>query len=192
MTDPAKQLSVEHLEFLTKAAISRDVALAAGIYTAAKLSQLPQEFHEWPGRRALPAIVFPWRSFCGEILYQLRPEAPISRSDGSPAKYVFPKGAEMVLNVHPLMEPLVRNTDIPLVICEGTKQTLAAVSALLGAGDRAVVGMPGCYGWSQHRKQIPDLRELATVLRGRKVSLIFDADWKTNRGVWQAAKGLTE
>jgi hypothetical protein len=42
MTDPAKQLSVEHLEFLTKAAISRDVALAAGIYTAAKLSQLPQ------------------------------------------------------------------------------------------------------------------------------------------------------
>ena len=98
----------------------------------------------------------------------------------------------MVLDVHPLMEPLVRNTDIPLVICEGTKQTLAAVSALLGAGDRAVVGMPGCYGWSQHRKQIPDLRELATVLRGRKVTLIFDADWKTNREVWQAAEGLTE
>lgn len=189
--DNQASLSDEHLDFLTKAAITPDVVRSAGIYSVTKREQLPDEFKEWPGRKGVPGIVFPWRGFSGDVVPQLRPDTKVVRKDGHEVKYVFPADVEMVLNVHPMMDALVRDAAVPLIIVEGTKQTLAAVSAVVGARDFAVVGMPGCYGWSQHRRQIPDLKALASVLRGRDVILSFDADWKTNRDVWEAAEGLT-
>ena len=188
----AHTISDTHMAMLLGAAITSDVAISGGVYTAATVEDLPPEFHEWPGRRAVPGVVFPWRGFAGNVIHQVRPDKPIQKQDDTEAKYVFAPGAEMVLHVHPMMDELVRDPKVPLVITEGTKQTLAAVSALIGDRDYAVVGMPGCYGWSQKRRQIADLKSLATVLRGRKVYLVFDADWTSNRNVWEAANGLTD
>lgn len=188
----AKTISDTHMSMLLSAAITSDVAIGGGVHTALTVEQLPEVFREWPGMRAVPGLVFPWRGFAGDVVYQVRPDKAIVKADETEAKYVFAKDTEMVLHVHPFMDELVRDRDIPLVITEGTKQTLAAVSALIGGKDYAVVGMPGCYGWSQKRRQIADLKSLATVLRGRKVVLIFDADWTTNRNVWEAANGLTD
>lgn len=187
----AHTITEKHMALLTSSAITPDVATSAGVFSVTSAEDVPEVFREWPGRGAVPGLVFPWRGLTAEVL-QLRPDRPVKRSDGSEAKYVFPKGVELVLSVHPLMEPLVRDPSIPLVITEGTKQTLAAVSALVGGQDYAVVGIAGCYGWSQRQQQIPDLHELAHVLRGRTVYTVFDADWTTNRQVWQAAKGLTD
>lgn len=188
----ARTISDAHMSMLTNSAITPDVATSGGVYTASTVEELPAEFHEWPGARAVPGIVFPWRGFAGAVVHQVRPDKPIRKQDDTEAKYVFAADTEMVLHVHPMMDELVRDPKVPLVITEGTKQTLAAVSALVGAGDYAAVGMPGCYGWSQKRRQIADLKSLATVLRGRKVFLIFDADWTSNRNVWEAANGLTD
>lgn len=187
----AHEISDEHMAFLTASAITPDIATSAGIFSVTRAEDVPDVFREWPGRAAVPGLVFPWRGLTGDVL-QLRPDTPVKRRDGGAAKYVFPKGVELVLGVHPLMEALVRDPAVPLVITEGTKQTLAAVSALVGGQDYAVVGIAGCYGWSQHQGQIPDLHELAHALRGRAVYLVFDADWTTNRNVWQAAKELTD
>jgi putative DNA primase/helicase len=187
----AHTITEKHMALLTSSAITPDVAFSAGVFSVTNAEDVPEVFREWPGRGSIPGLVFPWRGLTDEVL-QLRPDRPVKRGDGSEAKYVFPKGVELVLSVHPLMEALVRDPEVPLVITEGTKQTLAAVSALVGGQDYAVVGIAGCYGWSQRQQQIPDLHELAHALRGRTVYTVFDADWTTNRGVWQAAKGLTD
>jgi putative DNA primase/helicase len=187
----AHTITDEHMALLTSSAITSDVVTSAGIFSVTCPEDVPEVFREWPGRRSIPGLVFPWHGMTGNAVYQLRPDRPVKRADGSEAKYVFPKGVELVLSVHPLMNRLVHDPEVPLVITEGTKQTLAAVSALVGGQDYAVAGIAGCYGWSQRQQQIPDLRELAHVLRGRTVFLVFDADWTTNRGVWEAANGLT-
>lgn len=194
MTEPKvrPKISTEHLEFLEGQAITRDVLRDAGVYTLYDADDLPKSMRLWPGRDGYPGLAFPWRGYDGAVLTQVRPETPIKFDDGHVAKYVFPKGCEMILTIHPWMDELVDTPTVPLMIIEGTKQYLAAVSALGKDSEYALVGMPGCYGWKQHRKPLPDLGALAEVLPGRSVYLGFDADWKHNRDVFEAAKALTD
>ena len=78
---------------------------------------------------------------------------------------------------------------VPLVIVEGTKQHLAAASALDGCSNpHAVVGISGCRGWLSDGRPIPCLHSIP--LDGRKVFIAFDADVVTNRDVWDAATEL--
>lgn len=186
-------LTDEHREFLSAAAITPDIAASAGVHSALEAADLPAELHAWRGE--LPGIVFPWwRAEAdpddGPVLWQFRPDTPIARKDGRGVmKYVFPKNARQGFNVHPVMASLVADVSVPLVLVEGTKQTLAAVSALTGEGT-AVVGMAGCYGWSQDQNPIADIK--AIPWRGRQVFLCFDADVATNRDVWEAAGKLRD
>jgi len=186
---PAGAITVDHLAVLGRA-ITSDVALAGGVYTATAVEDLPTEFREWPGHRGVPGLVFPWCGITGKTAHQLRPDKPVEKGDGEFAKYVFAKGTVMMLNVHPMMADAVADKSKPLLIVEGTKQYLAAVTALVGKGEYAAVGMAGCYGWSQQGRQLDDLRVLK--LNGRDVVLALDADFATNRGVWDAASKLTE
>jgi len=185
---PPRTLSAEHEALLSAAAITPDIAQAAGVYTATEEGDLPAELADW-APAALPGIVFRWDPVAGGApLYQLRPDRPIPKADGTGhLKYVFPIGAQLCFAVHPLMRERVADPTTPIVVVEGTKQTLAGVAAL-ASSDYAVVGMSGCYGWSQHNEPIPDLR--AVPWSRRDVYLVFDADITTNRDVWEAAQGL--
>jgi putative DNA primase/helicase len=184
-------LSDGHANVLVKAAIAPDVAAEGGISTVEAVADLPAEFRGY-GSDALPAMVFRWTSITGQVLVQLRPDNPIAGKDGTPVRYLFPSGAVPVLNVHPAMRERVLDPRVPLVVVEGTKQYLAAVSALetLESPAYAAVGVAGCWGWCSGGGPVPDLDHIPWA--DREVVLCFDADMATNRQVWQAAADLTE
>lgn len=186
-----RTISREHLDFLAKQGISRDVAEAAGIYSVLERDDIPTEFRKWPGRDAVPGLIFPWRGYEGDGLLQLRPDRPVRKSDGTLAKYMFPKHSKLVLNVHPMMDALVDDTKIPKIFVEGTKQPLAVISSLVSGADYAVIGMAGCWGFKQDHKEITDFKALGGVLPGSMAYLGLDADWQHNPLVWDAAKEVT-
>ena len=179
-------LNKEDRAWLDKAAIAE--AQQAGVTRIRKADNLPPELGQW--WKHVPAYCFEWRSFGGAVLYQLRPDKPPS-SNGKDIKYIFPAGSTPVLAVPPGYQELVGNVEIPLVIVEGTKQHLAAASALADSSNPfAVVGISGCHGWVKDGSPIPCLHQIP--LEGRQIYLAFDADVKSNRRVHEAATGLAE
>jgi putative DNA primase/helicase len=93
----------------------------------------------------------------------------------------------MVLNVHPAHADRLASARL-LVLVEGTKQTLAAVSA--AGSDVAVIGIAGCYGWSSDGAPIPDIGRVPW--ERREVVAVFDADVATNPDVHEAARRLAQ
>lgn len=181
----AGSLTSEHEKMLIAAAISVEVAEAAGVRSAVTVEDVPEPFR-WC--KAAPGIVFPWRSPSGALLEQYRPDTPVMNGDGRARKYLFPKDSTPVLNVHPAMVDRLAST-CPVVVVEGTKQYLAAVTAAIGT-EHAVVGISGCWGWSSGGAPIADMAAISWV--GRDVVIIFDADVATNCSVHQAAGRLAD
>lgn len=175
-----------HRDMLLDSAIDEQTVTESGVYTAHSPDELPEELQGW-GDQVVPALVFPHTGVNGDPAPQIRPDTAV-QLDGEERKYLFPKGGGGVLSVHPSMRTRVGGSD-PLVIVEGTKQHLAAVSAL--RYERyACVGMFGCWGWSRDGKPIADLRSIP--LHKRDVYLILDADRTTNPDVYQAAVNLSQ
>jgi Domain of unknown function (DUF3854) len=147
------------------------------------VADLPAE-HAWCN--AAPGLLFPWRSSDGRVVMQYRPDvAP--EVDGRKQKYRWVTGEDLVIHVHPDMADRLPFAG-KLVVVEGTKQHLAAVTAVLDAPDVAVVGIAGCYGWLHEGTPIDDMGAIPWV--GKNVTIIFDADVATNAMVWGAAKRL--
>lgn len=121
-------------------------------------------------------IMFPWSDGVGATVWQSRPDKPFLNEDGKPVKYLFPKGAQVPFN-------RLRDGDTytRLIIAEGTKQSWAVLSH--APADFAVYGMSGCWGYKH-----ADL----TVVDGRDVFLLLDADLETNPDVYAAAEQLTK
>ncbi len=119
---------------------------------------------------------FPWSDGVSPVVWQSRPDRPREDDKGRPMKYVFPKGAKVPLN-------RLRDSDMHtrLIIAEGTCQQLAVQSH--APADFAVYGLAGCWGWKH-----ADL----TVVDGRDVFLLLDADLETNPDVYAAAEQFTK
>jgi DNA polymerase-1 len=175
-------IAPRHRTLLTDAGILPEVARGI-VRTIDSFEEMPPAFYNL-GEEAAPGLLFLWTGLRDEILPQYRPDVPLP--DGS--KYRFPGTSTPVLWVHSAMRKAVAQGTTPIVLVEGTKQHLAAVSALAGT-DHAVVGMSGCYGWSHDGgKPIPDFLDLPWD--GRVVYVCLDADVSTNRDVWHAAEKL--
>lgn len=186
---PPDPLNPDHREFLANAAI--DEKRMEGIWSVKGPTDLPEGMaHLW--RHAEKgAVVFPWTTVKGEVLPQVRLDHPPTEKDGKKKGYRFPKDSTMVLAVPPGYRDRVMDPAVPLVIVEGTKQHLAAASALDGSSNPyAVVGISGCRGWSKDGRPIPCLHGIP--LNDRIVFLAFDADVTTNRDVHDAATSLAE
>ncbi|CAN5734511.1 hypothetical protein BH24DEI2_BH24DEI2_19660 [soil metagenome] len=171
-------------DYLRDAAISAKVAESGGVRRVVTIDDIP-EHARWT--HSVPGTVFPWHSPNGDTVLQYRPDTAVDY-DGEPRKYLWPKGQPSVLNVHPSMSERVGGT-CPLVVVEGTKQHLAAVTAALGLDDVAVVGVAGCYGWMTDGQPIADL---SAVRWSRPVIVVFDADVATNPNVHAAATRLAD
>jgi putative DNA primase/helicase len=181
----AATISTAHADYLTGSAIDLAVAVAGGVRTANALEELPAALR-WCG--STPGIVFPYRSPAGAVVEQYRPDVPVDMGEGRSAKYVFPKDSTAGLNVHPDMADRLSSAG-RIVVVEGTKQHLAAVTAAADL-DVAVVGMAGCYGWSSGGEPSPDLALIPWS--GREVVVVFDADLATNIDVYTAASRLAD
>ena len=115
-------------------------------------------------------IVFTWRE--GEHATEQRRPWP-----GAGGQYYWTAGEDLHLNV--LRDP---GPEATVLLCEGTKQSLAVAS--WAPPEYAVMGMPGCYGWTMSRKL--DLSRFA----GRTVLVMLDADAAGNLDVWEAGTRL--
>lgn len=71
--------------------------------------------------------------------------------------------------------------DSPVLLVEGTKQSLAATSH--APAEYSVIGMAGCWGWS---------KEKLGRFRGRSVVLCLDADASSNLDVYEAGEKMGE
>lgn len=172
-------LTPEHRALLESAAITPEVAAAAGVYSITAVEQIPPEFASY-GQAAVPALAFPYRSPTGEQRTQLRPDVPVV-IDGRPSKYLWASDTPLVLNA------ARHDPDASTVlIVEGTKQALAAASHAPDGIE--VLGMVGCRGWYRDGAPSPDL----AVCDDRDVVIVLDADAATNLDVYTAGVGLAE
>lgn len=155
-------ITPEHRAFLNAAAITDEVIDSCGIQSRTKKPT---------------GIVFTWRDRNGVELPQIRPDDPAIDANGRPIKYVFPEGAELIMN------QLRDSGEGPILIVEGTKQQYAALS--YAPETFAIYGISGCWGWVEKEKVtwVPDL----TWAMGRDVYLLFDADLESNFSVHRAA-----
>lgn len=173
-------LTEEHATYLREqAAITAEVAASHGLRSATTVDELPEWAQSW-GEKAVPAIVFPWKTIYDEVIEQVRPDTEIEHN-GETYKYLFPKGAGAVLNA------LRHDKDAERVlIVEGTKQGLAAAS--WAPDGVAVYGVGGCRNWSSDGIPDADLE----VCDGKEVYILLDADVASNRDVYDAAVKLSQ
>ena len=141
-----------------------DSAISADVIDASGIESTPK------------GLRFPWNDGTSATVWQTRPDEPFTNDDGDLVKYLFPKGAQVPFN-------RLRDGDdfSRVIIAEGTKQSYAVLSH--APADFAVYGMSGCWGYKN-----ADL----SVVDGRDVFLLLDADVESNLGVWSAAEQMTK
>jgi hypothetical protein len=183
---PSLLISDAHRALLEQSAISLDVATRIGVRSAELPADLPDEAQDLAMHT--PGLLFPLRDREGLIAWQIRPDRPqADPATGKPRKYILQAGVGSFLTVHPPMDAILANLDAvkTVLVVEGTKQTIAAVSWV--DDDVLVLGVQGCWGWSSGGNPIPDF---AGIVEGRPVVVAFDADIATNASVHAAAVRL--
>lgn len=181
------EVAEQHHKMLADSAISEEVYLAADTRSVLCPEELPEECNEWSD--LVPGLLFARESVEGRRSWQFRPDTPPVRKK-RPKKYLTLAGEPQVMTVHPWMRQFLTNPAMPLVIIEGTKQYLAAVSVLGQTSAYAAIGMSGCWGWSTDQALSPDLQ--AIPVQGRSVIVVMDADISTNPRVYDAAQRLAD
>lgn len=176
----------EQVKILQARAISPEVAAAAGVLSIRTASDLPEGCPDyWTTENGyLPGLLFRYQApITGTVEYQLRPDTPVVKDDGSVAKYVFRKGAASI--VHQAHRD-VYGTAESVLLTEGTCQTIAAASVAPNGWD--VYGIAGCQSWMKAGIPSADL----AVVSGRDVLIALDADAATNRDVYDAGVRLRD
>jgi hypothetical protein len=166
-----------------KSGIDPAVAAERGYYTARRRSEVPEVFKEYQRK---PGLVVPMFSPDGETTgYQLRPNHPIKRKNGSAPKYETPAGSHITLDVNPLMLDQVRHGDGDLWVTEGCKK----VDSLASWGEPAV-GFIGVWNMATPKTKgtVPLACWQHVRLKGRRVIIVFDADARTNPDVQEALR----
>lgn len=185
-SEPDALLTARHHKTLEKAAISPNRIKL--VRTVEREEDLSPELRRW-GDRVLPAMEFTWKTVTGETVHQIRLNNPITGKDGHQIRYLFGDGVSGLIGVDPAFADHQDDTRIPAMLVEGTKQFLAAASALEDGHPSAIpFGMPGCWGWSSDEEPCDDLRAMA--LANRDVLVAFDADLQSNPMVFLAARRL--
>jgi hypothetical protein len=176
-------LSGSHQRQLAESGIAPHVGAARGYRTIHRRSEVPCEFADWQRRLGL---LVPTHSPDGKTRgYQLKPNKPIRRKNGSAPKYETAAGSTITLDVNPMMLDEVRHGGGDLWATEGCKK----VDSLASRGEPAVgfigvwnMAVPGTKG------TIPLACWQHVRLRGRRVIVVFDADARTNPDVQEALR----
>jgi len=184
--DTPNELSDRHRRVLEKgSAIAPEVIAARGYCTATRRADVPHVLSAWQRR---PGLVVPTYSPDGVTHgYQLRPDRPIRRKDGKAPKYETPHGSRIALDVNPLMLEEVRAGEDVLWITEGAKKVDSLASRGLPA-----VGFTGVWNFAvpgtKGTEPLPCWQHVR--LGGRTVTIVYDADARTNPDVQEALRRL--
>lgn len=180
-------LSTSHRTQLEASAISPEIIDARGYRTVEKRADLKR--CGFSDRQALvPALLVPVWGVDGQIsIYQARPDAP-RIVGGKPNKYETPRGARMVLDIHPHAQVRVADPTVPLFITEGVKKGDSLVSR-----ECCTVSLLGVWNWRGSNSQggktaLDDWESIA--LNDRQIYIIFDSDVMLNPKVHSALSRL--
>lgn len=185
-----KQLLPQHHAMLLASAISLDVAVARGYWSATRKSEL-QDLGFGAGQQRVPALVIPVHGVTGEVvLHQIRPDQPRRNAQGKPIKYETPSKAHMALDVPPSVRPLLGNPNVPLVVTEGARKADSGASVRL-----CCIAVAGVWNWRGTNDDggsvaLPDWEQVA--LNDRTVHLAFDSDVTTKPPVQSALQRLRD
>lgn len=181
-----KNLSEANARTLIESGIPLDYAVHdIGIYTARTIEDMPEDLKEYAN--VLPGTIFPLRSPDGTLIHQVRrdtiPQPKLGRKASS--KYLQPKSTGALVTMHPNQLDRV-GVATEIWIIEGTKQGVCA--SYYAPTDVLVLAIQGCTGWMSEGTGVPDLSQV--VLDGVNVTIFFDADRSTKRGVYDAGVNL--
>lgn len=115
--------------------------------------------------------------------WQFRPDTPRSNDKGKVRKYEMPRGRVAVVDVHPDNVDRIADPRVELFITEGIKKGDALTSLGL-----CVVTLSGVFNWRSTLGTLGDWEDVP--LRGRAVTVLFDADAAKNRNVARAMARL--
>lgn len=172
----------DHARILRDSAISPEVAKNTARSGACEADN---------GKRKSPSLAFGYYHPDDTTHLVHRLDTPFVGKDGKTIRYLAQKGARG-LQTHPLIRDYLHTPSYDLVVVEGTKQTLAVVTALRGR-KVAVVGINGIRGWCWNPGAAPGtpLPDWGFIpLRGRRVFTVPDGDWTTKDGVRDGADAL--
>jgi hypothetical protein len=178
-------LSDSHWRQLKESAIAQEATAARGYRTIRRRSEVPDVFADWQRRLGL---LVPTYSPDGQTSgYQLKPNKPIPRKTGNAPKYETPTGSRITLDVNPLMLEEVRGGDGDLWVTEGPKKVDALTSH-----SEPTVGIIGVWNFAEpgSKSTTPLSCWNHVRLRGRRVTIVYDADAKTNSDVQEALRRL--
>ena len=174
-------LSAEHRKMLeVESSISREYIAGRGYYTASRRADVPEVFK---GRQRRLGLVIPTFSPSGATGFRLRPINPISPG----RKYEQPYGVVSTLDVHPFNLERVQDARLELWVTEGEK-----TGDSLASRGEAVISSPGVHNFAAKgtagAEGLPCWEHVP--LHGRTVTVVYDADARTNAGVQLALKRL--
>lgn len=129
--------------------------------------------------RYFPGLLIPMYGPTGQrVSCQWKPKLPVPR-DGKPMKYASPKGQTNRLDVHPRNRDKITDPTVELWITEGIKKADSLTSRGL-----CVVAITGVFNWRSQLGTLGDWEDV--MLKGRTVTVCFDADARTNPNVLRA------
>ncbi|MCC6176046.1 MAG: DUF3854 domain-containing protein [Chloroflexi bacterium] len=174
-----------HQLLLERSAISAEVATARQ-YCSIDVKKRLAAFGFAANQQRVPALLLPLWHVSGEQRgVQIRPDVP--RTDPKnkrPVKYDTPAGQPLVIDVPPVIRPLVLDQSVPLFITEGVRKADSAASHGL-----ACVSLQGVWCWTDRAGPLTDWDDIP--LGGRSVYLAFDSDVTRNPKVAEALNRLT-
>lgn len=172
-----------HVDTLRASGISEEEAMKRGIFSVVTDDGLDKTTLSHFGGKGLTGLVFPLTEADGTTSYQMRlDDRHVTDKQG---KYIQESGRGAILTVPKARQHLVGKAT-KIVIVEGTRQTIAADIYL--PDEWLLVGIQGAHNFSRAGVPLKEIGEL--VPEGSEPVLLFDADWKTNAQVWNAAKDL--
>jgi hypothetical protein len=170
-------------ELVVESGVDPDVALERGYHATESVERL-ERMGFTRSQYCVSALVVPMRSPDGAtVAYQIKARNP---RPGRP-KYESPTGGKVVIDMHPRMQDAVLDPRTDLFITEGMKKADALTSRGL-----CTVGLIGVWNWAVRKTKcevaLPDWDYVP--LDGRNVTVIYDADARTNADVQEALRRL--
>jgi len=139
----------------------------------------------------VPCLGIPlWDVDGRQALWQIRPDRPdLDLRSGRPKKYLTPHRSRMMLDIHPVMQPLLSDPGVRLWITEGVKKG----DSLAAHGECAIALVGGVWGWRGGNSKggktaLADWQSVA--LNGRDVYIAYDNDVMRKDAVRSALEAL--
>ncbi|RYG19746.1 DUF3854 domain-containing protein, partial [bacterium] len=137
----------------------------------------------------VPGYLIPLWGVDGEIVgHQFKPDNPRTGKKGKPLKYETPKGWKMRLDVGPFGKDWVGDPNVPAICTEGVKK--GDSGATRGLKAITLIGVWNWRGTNEKGGSVELADWEAIALKGRVVTLLFDADVVRQPSVASALRRL--